>query len=339
MTHINLRWVAFGIALCACTAETPTAMTIQPGINMQGINMQGINMQGINMQGMAMHGFLVDGATLGGAPLQNVHVERGEVVAQIGNSSRRGTDLVGAHFFAEVRNITQTPSLTSSAEYRVTAISTEDSQYDPTSTGNTYLYTLEQWVPDTATWQPACGPDYDGRNVAIPLAAIWDEHGDRSVSSAMFTFGCTTGVIAKCYRWGYRPWVTGYGDLAAMHWTCTRAARADYCGNGTPHTHDGTKINVWDRLPAPGPIQSHGGLLPPLGMLFEAGWNTGGAVCLSHARWLLDPGGLLAAACPNRLVAPSLPLIGGTVCDLMSEVVGYDPNAMLFNEAYLNLGP
>jgi hypothetical protein len=285
-----------------------------------------------------MHGFLVDGATQNGAALHNVHVERGEVVADSGGTTLRGTALVGAHLYAEVRNLTANPSLTSDVEYRVTAISPEVSQYDPTSTGNTYLYTLEQWVSDTASWQPACPADSDGRNVAIPLAAIWDERGDRSVSGAMFTFGCTSGVIAKCYRWGYRPWVTGYGDLTSVHWACTRAARADYCGNGTTHTHDGTAINVWDRLPAPGPIQSHGGLLPPLGMLFEAGWNTGGAVCLSHARWLLDPGGLLAAACPDRLVAPSLPLIGGTVCDITAAVLGYDPNALLFNEAYLNLG-
>src|SRR5678815_5264127 len=111
-----------------------------------------------------------------------------------------------------------------------------------------------------------------------------------------FTLGCTTGVIAKCYRWGYRPWVNGYGDLVAMHWTCTRLARADYCGDGTPHTHDGTKINVWDTLPRP--IESHGGLLPPAGMLFEAGWNTGGAVCLSRARWMLDDANALAALCP-----------------------------------------
>jgi hypothetical protein len=339
MTHINLRWVAFGIALCACTVETPTAMTVQPGINMQGINMQGINMQGINMQGMAMHGFLVDGATLGGAALSNVHVDRGEVVANRGGETLRGTSLVGAHLYAEVRNLAASPSLTSDVEYRVTAISTEDSHYDPTNTGNTYLYTLEQWVADTASWQPACPADADGRNVAIPLAAIWDERGDRSVASAMFTFGCTSGVIAKCYRWGYRPWVTGYGDLTAMHWTCTRAARGDYCGNGTPHTRNGTSINVWDRLPAPGPIQSHGGLLPPTGMLFEAGWNTGGAVCLSHARWLLDSGGLLAAACPDRLIAPSLPLVGGTVCNTIAAALGYDPNALLFNEAYLNLDP
>jgi hypothetical protein len=140
-------------------------------------------------------------------------------------------------------------------------------------------------------------------------------------------------VIAKCYRWGYRPWVTGYGDLVAMHWTCTRLARADYCGNGVPHTHDGTEINVWDTLPAPGPIQRRAGLLSSFGMVFEAGWNTGGAVCLSRARWLLDDGALLAAVCPDRLVPPGL---GRAVCNTVSEVLGYDPNASMFNQASFN---
>jgi hypothetical protein len=141
-------------------------------------------------------------------------------------------------------------------------------------------------------------------------------------------------VIAKCYRWGYRPWVTGYGDLVSMHQTCTRLARADYCGNGIPHTHDGTLVHVWDTLPPPGPIQRHG-LLAPVGMLFEAGWDTGGAVCLSRARWLLDDGAALAALCPGRLVPPGL---GETVCDTAADVLGFDANARMFNESYLNIG-
>jgi hypothetical protein len=68
-------------------------------------------------------------------------------------------------------------------------------------------------------------------------------------------------------------------------------------------------------------------------MIFEAGWNTDGAVCLSRARWLLDD--TLASLCPDRLIAPSL--LGGTVCDTVADVLGYDPNAKLFNESYLNL--
>src|SRR5262249_8714085 len=139
MTLVDMCWVALGLALSACGAvETSTSTTMQPGINMQGINMQGINMQGINMQGLTMHGFLVDGAKLNGAVLSNVHVEKGEVFADRGNNTLHGTSLVGAHFFAEVRDVSVNPPVVSSVEYRVTAIATEDSQhYDPTNTGNT----------------------------------------------------------------------------------------------------------------------------------------------------------------------------------------------------------
>ena len=114
-------------------------------------------------------------------------------------------------------------------------------------------------------------------------------------------------------------------------------ARADYCGDGRPHTRNGTSINIWDTLPAPGPIQERAGVLESLGMLFEAGWDTSGAVCLSRARWMLDEGGLLASLCPDRLVPPSLPLIGGTVCNTMAEVLGFNPGARMFNASYLNV--
>jgi hypothetical protein len=339
MTRLNICIVTLGMALCACEA-VETSTIEQPGINMQGINMQGINMQGINLQGMTMQGMSLGGATLSGDALGNVRVERGEVVAEAGSATLRGAALVGAHFLAQVRNLQVTPPATAVVEYRITAVVPELSQHDPTHTGNTFLYTLEQWVDDTGSWQPACGADADGRSVAIPLAATWDEHGDRIESSSLFTFGCTTGVIAKCYRWGYRPWVTGYGDLTVMHQTCTRLARADYCGVGVPGTRNGTTINVWDRLPAPGPIQRHGGLLglPPTGMLFEAGWNTEGAVCLSHSRWILDDGPGIAELCPDRLIPPGL--LGETVCDTLSQALGLDSNARMFDEAFLNLvGP
>src|SRR5262249_37438879 len=151
----------------------------------------------------------------------------------------------------------------------------------PTGTGHTFLYMLQQLDADDGSWQPVCDPDEDGRQVAIPIAAIWNQSGARVESNSMFTLACTSGVIGKCYRWGYRPWVGGFGDLVAMHQTCTRVARADYCGIGRSHTREGTEINVWDQLPSPGPIQRHGGLLgltAPVGMAFEAGWNTNGAV-------------------------------------------------------------
>jgi hypothetical protein len=324
------------LGMMAGCAVDETSAVEQAGESLQGESLQGESLQGESLQGMSMRGIRLYGGMLSGIALTNVRVERGELVAQRAGATLRGTSLRDAHFFAETRNTGTTPPSSAVVEYRITRIDPELSRYDPTDTGNTFLYTLEHWVSDIANWRPACPADADGRRVAIPLAAVWDERGDRSVSNTLFTFGCTTGVIAKCYRWGYRPWITGYGaDMAEMHWTCTRMARADYCGNGMPHTHDGTKINLWDTLPPyRGPIQSRGGLLPPFGMVFEAGWNTGGAVCLSRARWLLDDGPQIAQLCPDRLVPPGL---GETVCEGVADVLGYDSDAKMFNDAKLNI--
>jgi hypothetical protein len=332
MRRSHVCCVILGMMLCACEV-VETSATDQELAQEQGINMQGINMQGINMQGMNLLGFRLTSATMADETLQDVRVSRGEVIAERGPQTLRGAALVGAHFPAEVRDTSVTPARTALVEFRITGVTPELDRYDPTETGNTFLYTLEQRNPGTGSWHNACPADEDGRRAAIPLAAIWDERGDRIESSSMFTFGCTSGVIAKCYRWGYRPWVTGYGDLVATHWTCTRMARADYCGIGVPHTRNGTRINVWDNLPRPGPIQRHG-LLPPLGMLFEAAWNTGGAVCLSHSRWLLEDGLGIAQVCPDRLLALGvLPL----VCDTVPQALGLDPGIRMFNEAYLNI--
>jgi hypothetical protein len=333
----------FGVAMLGCeVVEEPTAETStteQKGATLQGATLQGATLQGATLQGATLQGVNLGGATMSGDVLTNLRVDRGELVAQRGTATLRGTALVGAQLIAQARNLTVTPPTTALIEYRIAEIIPEPVENDPTRTGNTFLYTLEQWVAEAGAWQPACPADADGRHVAIPVAGTWNERGDRVESSTMFTFGCTTGVIAKCYRWGYRPWITGYGaDMVAMHQTCTRLARADYCGNGVPHTQDGTKINVWDTLPLPGPIQRSAPLMDKLGMLFEAGWNTGGAVCLSHTRWVLGGGLAIAQVCPDRL------LVGGVlplVCNTVAQVLGHDANAKMFNEAYLNidLGP
>jgi hypothetical protein len=337
-----LRVFWCGLLLSACVAtedDLHVSSAEQHGVNMQGVNMQGVNMQGVNMQGVNMQGVNMQGFAFGGMKLAHVdlddaRVERGELVAERNGVTLRGVALAGTRLYGVGTAPDGSSVIT---DYRISAVVAEPSKYDPTSSGHTYLYTLEQGLID-GSWVPACSPDSDGRRAAIPVASTFDTTGARTETGGVFTFACTTGVIAKCYRWGYRPWLTGYGgaDFSDLHWTCTRMARADYCGDGTSGTRDGTAINVWDRLPAPGPIQKHG-LLPPLGMAFEAGWDTGGAVCLSHARWLLDlsDGLQIAQLCPDRLVPPGL--LGETVCNTVAGVLAQNPNAQLFNESYLNL--
>ena len=330
-------WLGAWLSLCLCACTVDEAEVVGAGVNVgtaeqAGMNMQGMNMQGMNMQGMRMHGFVANSATLASGEAVQLYIDRGEVVALRGSSEVRGTQLVGMQLLAQVQR-TSNPTVTAEARYRVTGIQAELAAYDPTRTGATYLYTLEQWVPDTQRWQPACPADSDGRRVAIPLDATWDARGAREESSTHFTFGCTTGVIAKCYRWGYRPWLTGYDeDMAVMHQTCTRMARADYCGDGTPHTVDGTRINSWDNL-SPAPIQTRAGILQSLGMLFEAGWGPDGAVCLSHTRWI-TLSWLIFVSCPDKLIPLGIELL---TCNSLLEVLDVAPDARMFNASYLSL--
>jgi len=312
----------------ACSSEVvETSSDEQAYTQQQGMQLQGTLIQGARLQGMTMQGFQFAGATLNGGALANVHVQQGELVADQNQVTLHGASLIDAHLYAQMRNLAANSPASAVAEYRITNVIQDDAANDPTHTGSTFLYTLEQNVDNTGNWQPACPIDADGRRVAIPLAATWDERGARIESSSLFTFGCTTGVIAKCYRWGYRPWVTGYGDLAAMHWACTRLARADYCGNGKPHTQDGTSINIWDELPAPGPIQLRAG--NNLGMKFEGGWNTAGAACLGKTRWQTDQKEI-AETCPDKLMPPGQ---AKKACNSVEDAQANGLVALLFNES------
>jgi hypothetical protein len=334
-------------SLLGCVIDEPeqpsTSVVEQEGRKVQGRKVQGRKVQGRTVQGVDLESFSLLGfryanATLDGAPLANLRVEKGELVAERDGVTVRGTALAGARILGDATDGVQQVEV----EYRVTTVQTELAAHDPTSTGNTFLYRIEQFATDT--WIDACDPDEDGRYAAIPVAMTWNGTVDRVPSTTHFTFGCTSAAIGKCYRWGYRPWLTGYGgaDFSALHQTCLRVARADYCGDGNTFTEDGTSINIWDRLPAPGPIQQHG-LLPPLGYVFEAGWNTQGAVCLSRSRWLVNDllNLQIANVCPDQLIAPTILgglVLGGTVCDTVNAVLQHDPDALIFNQSsILNL--
>ncbi len=124
--------------------------------------------------------------------------------------------------------------------------------------------------------------ELDGQNVCAEDAAglfvpgVWDETGARheSAHGADSTFACLSGVIGKCVTWGYRPWLVG----ADLHQTCTRMARADYCGDGVSHTEDGTLIDVFDPAGVQVAVEDE--------LSFEAGWSTEGAVCVNVPRYV-----------------------------------------------------
>ncbi len=117
---------------------------------------------------------------------------------------------------------------------------------------------------------PVCGEGLAG--MFVP--GHWDETGAHAIDGDELTYACMDGVIAKCVSWGYAPWDVG----PELHQTCTRLARADYCGDGHPWTMNGTVIDVYDRLGVQEPISD-----PE--MSFEAAWGEDGALCVNATRY------------------------------------------------------
>ena len=167
---------------------------------------------------------------------------------------------------------------------------------DPT--GETTLYTLMGRDPATGAWANLCAPDADGLAMGFPLSGVWTATGEHVASSdGAFSLTCTGGALGKCVRMGYRPWQAAADGtpLWAYHQACVRMVRADYCGDGTGHTRDGTPINIADRLG----LQEFD---PAPALRFEAAWGPDGAVCVRRVRWpdLTSLEGLVRA-CPGRL--------------------------------------
>lgn len=179
-----------------------------------------------------------------------------------------------------------------------------------------YLYTVLYQTETSSSWQNLCVPDAEGVAKAIPLSGHWDATGAH-IDDGGVTFACTNGVLAKCVRWGYKPWKSFEGNsLRDFHQACTRMARADYCGDGVGHTKNGTPINIYDRLKIQTPS-------PDTEMTFEAAWTPDGAMEINHTRWpeaLKD----VQSNCPERLQVQEL-----TPTDIQAR----QPNTLIFNDS------
>jgi hypothetical protein len=135
---------------------------------------------------------------------------------------------------------------------------------------------------------PVCA----GSEPGIFIDGAWDARGKHVARPGTVTYACNTGVIAKCVAWGYAPWSVG----SDVHQTCTRLARADYCGTGEAWTREGTLVNIYDSL---GVQVSE----PSSELSFEAGWGPSGAVCVRAPRYRVsdDDGAAIEPACWSGL--------------------------------------
>ncbi len=199
----------------------------------------------------------------------------------------------------------------------------KDVQLDPDDRAQEiYLYTVLH-QGNNGQWHNLCLPDVKGVAKALPLAGRWN-HTGAHIDDDNITFACTNGALAKCVRWGYKPWKTIQGEsLRDYHQACTRLVRADYCGDGISHTQEGTSIDVYDRLGLQQRTQQSG-------MTFEAAWDANGAIQLNHTRFP-DTIETLQQACPEKLSA-SLPAEATN-----RQTLGKYLKPILFNDSFVPL--
>ncbi len=157
-----------------------------------------------------------------------------------------------------------------------------------------YAYQVRYYAD--GAWQPLCGEDGSGAPVpAIPLNGRWDYRegvvggGSYIEDHRTFTFACEGRVLAKCVAMGYAPWQKGFlctvdgagkktcvkTTLQPFHQACTRAMRADYCGDGLSHTEEGEWTLLYDGIGIRADTEA---------WAIEAEWDERGARCLSRER-------------------------------------------------------
>jgi hypothetical protein len=194
-----------------------------------------------------------------------------------------------------------------------------------------WLYDVDVLDPDGSVY-PLCA----GNARAYAVRGTWDATAtvaDSPVSGTKFTFACGGGTIAKCIRWGYRPWTSArtanvlYPNttgssvaLAPFHQACVRAAMADYCGNAHSFTTDGTIIDINDYQPhqaystglIPRTLSFHyTDADPPTAFEPESEFDIYGATVLDFTRHdellsLNSPDDV----CPDRFSWPTAPMDG-----------------------------
>jgi hypothetical protein len=239
--------------------ETSEALITSNGTGLNGTSLNGTSLNGTSLNGTSLNGTSLNGTSL------------------------NGTDFIGA-------TMTGTQ-----ADGQPITLRIDDIQATADPDINVYTISYAQG----STWVSICGYDGEVPVKAIPLQGRWDyssgtaSGGDHIDDPTQITFACRGSTLAKCTELGYKPWESIQEcekdscktvSLRHYHQACTRLLRADYCGDGTPHTLTGTPINVWDEVG----IQARSDV--GSAWKIEAEWGDEGALCIKD--WRYDPGSI-----------------------------------------------
>jgi hypothetical protein len=217
------------------------------GISVNGTSLNGISVNGISVNGISVNGISVNGISVSGSQLRGVY-STGEIAS--------GAELVGASLTARLSDST-------TLELRI-----DGTAMLPSPNADLRMYTVS--YATSSGWMPLC----PNANEALAFPGTWNLGTVRHQwDSNMFSFACRGATIAKCAELGYKS----DSLLDTYHQACTRAIRADYCGDGQSHTITGTEINIFDR---------RGLQLDTQSWTVESNWTPDGATCIEEARVL-----------------------------------------------------
>lgn len=275
-------------ALAACDADTA------PRVDGGDETVRDLEQNGFRLNGFRLNGFRLNGFRLNGDRLDGVGDDEWIDLKKIvlgGHPAVEESWLFGSELHVKTADgtiLSGTELNGATLEFGVSDESTVAEQW----TSKLHIKAISRLAPDSDVWlydvdiqdgddgwEPLC-TDHDGDPTqAILLGDVWDpDTGDRVSPrpSGAATFACRDDALAKCVEWGFAPWRSEAGvPLADHHQACTRAIRADFCGDGNPHTVNGTVVHFLDDL----------GILdgePAWSYLVEAEWTPDGAVCLDQ---------------------------------------------------------
>jgi hypothetical protein len=260
--------------LAGCASDelsrTTSNLDTENGQNLNGQNLNGQNLNGQNLNGPGNGLFAIwtslQGAVLQGKAFDSVTLNGTVFTGIKGSSTVTGLDMVETQFTSMRGDGT-------TVLFRIRSI------VAPPAGSDEWLYYVDYRETD-GNWYPICRDANGVEHAASPLNGIWDHRqgvaggGSHIADATKFTFACQgMGAIAKCVDDGYKPWASVNGvSLWNHHEACVRLLRGDYCGDGTPYTQNGNRVNLYDHVGIQQVTEN---------WFFEAEWDQDGARCFS----------------------------------------------------------
>ena len=233
-----------------------------------GKSLNGISLNGTTLNGKSLNGKSVNGISLNGISLSGVSITG----VSVSNTQLRGTKSTGGTVSgAQLVGAAMKGSLADGTLFDIRIDSSTT-----LSAPNTDVRTYTISYSTTGGWQPLCTDPSFG-NQAILFPGTWNlTTVKHQADYNLFSVGCRGATFAKCEELGYK----GDSLIDTYLETCIRALRADYCGDGVPHTVDGTQINIYDRLGIQADTQN---------WTIESNWTPEGAICINKTRIATSP--------------------------------------------------